>query len=146
MWSPLEQRSAPNQPNRGKGPRKNRGNGKNELRLVTANVTSWKSAQDYIKSVSEDFVLLQEIKASESQANNFRETAAKCGYVFHTGGSIASKVRSAGVMVAWRRHLAVKPQHFVHEDDRFAAVMVKTRGIRGGPHRVDLSPPEVAPV
>ena len=97
---------------------------------MTANVTSWASATKYIIDSTEDVLLLQESKATAQQVAKFRFAAKQSGYILHSADATGpSQARSAGVIIASRRHLAIKPDSTVPHSSRCMSVMVDTRDL-----------------
>ena len=98
------------------------------MRIVTANVTGWETAKNYLQHADAEFIMLQEVKATDAQADGFRAMALRRGLAFKSSAALGvQKRRSAGVMVAWRRHMAVNTDSPIPENERFVAVQLKTQ-------------------
>ena len=62
------------------------------------------------------------------QVNTFRKTARKQGYILHAQAAKGNpKSRSCGVLVAWRKHLAVQPDAGLPQSDRVVSVAINTK-------------------
>ena len=97
---------------------------------MTANVTSWATATKYITDSTEDVLLLQESKATAQQVAKFRFAAKQSGYNLHSADATGpSQARSAGVIIAARRHLAIKPDSTVPHSSRCMSVTIDTRDL-----------------
>ena len=120
-------RSVPNAANREGNPghaQNRRGRARNkDIVFVTANVTSWQSAQSFVCGAQADVIFVQETKASDTQAKNFRNRARQAGFNFESAAASGeANARSAGVMLAWKRHLACTHSAVVQSTDRTVGV------------------------
>ena len=98
------------------------------LSIVTASVSSWKTAMKYISDAEEDILMLQETKASDAQVDSFRNAARKKGYILRSHGATGTAcARSSGVLIAWNRSLEVTPETGMPSNDRTVSVSIKTR-------------------
>ena len=106
----------------------NRGRRRDAVSLVTANVTGWESAKNYIRQATADILMLQEVKASTTQAEGFKEQARQIGYAYHATPATGDlKHKSAGALIAWKRHMAVQQDRQTAQNERCATVTLTTR-------------------
>ena len=94
------------------------------MTLISANVTSWKSAKRFVQDARDDILMIQESKATKEQIEEYRTMANRNGYAVRGG---EAKGRSAGVILAWKRHLAVKEDPICATNDRVVTMTLRTR-------------------